>query len=448
MTDITNPSDRPAAPAATDQGAGQETGLPQAVGQLRSAATEARNAGTASRSAGTEARNAGKKLSPILGLPLADDPAPRSPNQATALAEDPALTAQARPFELSVILPARDEEANLEACLHSLLVQSDDFFRLGRDWEVLVVDDASTDRTAAIASAAAASWPGLRVMAAPPAELRGQQRGFTGKTNACWAGAQAAQGRWLLFTDADTLHEPGNLRRALHEAAKHDAALLSYSPRQILSGALQHAVMPLIFSELASVYPPAEVNDTAKRTAAANGQFLLVEREAYFSVGGHRAVGRSVLEDVDLAWNIKRASARLGGRGIRLRFAPDALSVRMYRGFSDMVEGWTKNLALLFPHALQLAVWRLLDILLLLLPVLLYLVPWLQLWQKAAILVLWLRTLLRFYTRVSRSHFSFRDCCLAIPGLPLFIVLLLRSWIAHRILHSVSWKGRSYTVTR
>lgn len=434
MTDITNPSDCSAAPAATDPVAGKPNGLPPAVRQAHSA--------------GTEPRSIGTKLSPILGLPLDDDPAPRSPSEPTATAEDPASAAQARPFELSIILPARDEEANLDACLQSLLVQSDDFFRLGRDWEVLVVDDASTDRTAAIASAAAASWPGLRVMAAPPAVFHGQQRGFTGKTNACWAGAQAAQGRWFLFTDADTLHEPGNLRRALHEAAKHDAALLSYSPRQILSNPLQHLVMPLIFSELASVYPPAEVNDPAKRTAAANGQFLLVEREAYFSVGGHRAVGRSVLEDVDLAWNLKRASARLGGRGIRLRFAPDAVSARMYRGFSDMLEGWTKNLALLFPHALQLAAWRLLDILLLLLPALLFLVPWLQLWQKAAILVLWLRTLLRFYTRVSRSHFGFWNCCLAILGLPVFIVLLLRSWIAHRILHSVSWKGRSYTVTR
>lgn len=434
MTDITNPSDRSAAPAATDPVAGKPNGLPPANRQAHSA--------------GTEPRSIGTKLSPILGLPLDDDPAPRSPSEPTATAEDPASAAQARPFELSIILPARDEEVNLDACLHSLLVQSDDFFRLGRDWEVLVVDDASTDRTAAIASAAAASCPGVRVMAAPAVELRGQQRGFTGKTNACWAGAQAAQGRWFLFTDADTLHEPGNLRRALHEAAKHDAALLSYSPRQILSNPLQHLVMPLIFSELASVYPPAEVNDPAKRTAAANGQFLLVEREAYFSVGGHRAVGRSVLEDVDLAWNLKRASARLGGRGIRLRFAPDAVSARMYRGFSDMVEGWTKNLALLFPHALQLAAWRLLDILLLLLPALLFLVPWLQLWQKAAILVLWLRTLLRFYTRVSRSHFAFWNCCLAILGLPVFIVLLLRSWIAHRILHSVSWKGRSYTVTR
>jgi hypothetical protein len=104
------------------------------------------------------------------------------------------------------------------------------------------------------------------------------------------------------------------------------AALLSYSPRQIVHGVAQHTLMPLIFSELATVYPPKEVNDPARRVAAANGQFLLVEREAYFAVGGHRAVGKSVLEDVDLAFNIKRSK-----RGLRLRYAPDALSTRMYR---------------------------------------------------------------------------------------------------------------------
>ena len=113
-----------------------------------------------------------------------------------------------------------------------------------------------------------------------------------------------------------------------------------------------------------------------------------------------------------------------------------------------MFEGWTNNLAWLFPHALQLAAWRLLDVLLLLLPLLFYVMPGLQLWQKGAILLLWLRTLLRFYTRVSRSNFGFVDCTLSIFGLPLFIVLLLRSWFGHRVLHTVSWKGREYRVSR
>ena len=293
------------------------------------------------------------KLSPILGLPVDDEPSRPAPSAATETTLTP-MGEEIR-FELSVIIPARNEERNLPACLESLLVQDSSLFPLGTDWELIVVDDHSTDRTRAIAQEAAARHEGVRVLEAP--SLADTQGGFTGKTNACWFGAQHARGRWLLFTDADTMHEPNDLRHALHEAEKYKAVLLSYSPRQIVSGVAQRAVMPLIFSELASVYPPAEVNDPDKRTAAANGQFLLVERGAYFAVGGHRAVGGSVLEDVDLAWNMKRAK-----RTIRFRYAPDALSTRMYRGFGDMVEGWTKNLALLFPHALRLAAWRTLDV--------------------------------------------------------------------------------------
>ena len=370
---------------------------------------------------------------PVLGL-FADD-GPRTSLQPQTSAEPKPKA----PLELSVIIPARDEETNLAACLDTLVAQHDTIFTLGRDWEILVVDDESTDRTRAIAAEFAAKYPGIHVLTAPPLELKGSKRAFTGKTNACWAGAQASQGQWLLFTDADTRHEPGNLRRALHEADRDVVKLLSYSPRQIMTGLAQRLLMPLVFSELASVYPPAKVNDPAERTAAANGQFLMAERDTYFAVGGHQAVGRSVLEDVELAWNIKRAK-----HGIRLRYAPDALSTHMYRGFADMVEGWTKNLALLFPHSLRLALWRVLDILLLLLPLLIWLLPYLVMWQRVAILALWARTLLRFYQRVARAHFPFLTSAISPLGLPLFVYLLLASYMRHKVLHSVTWRGREY----
>jgi glycosyltransferase involved in cell wall biosynthesis len=375
-----------------------------------------------------------QKFSPILGLPVDDDPVVKEPGEQLS-----SQSSTASGLQLSVMVPARNEEQNLPGCLASLLAQSDEFFLLGRDWELLVIDDASTDRTRALAQQAAAPHAGVRVLEAPLLDLRSATRSFTGKTNACWFAAEQSQGAWLLFTDADTLHEPGDLVRALHEAERHSAVLLSYSPRQIVHGVAQHTLMPLIFSELATVYPPKEVNDPGRRIAAANGQFLMVEREAYFAVGGHRAIGKSVLEDVDLAFNIKRSK-----RTLRFRYAPDALSTRMYRGFGDMVEGWTKNLALLFPHALALAAWRLLDIVLLLLPVLLYLLPYLVLWQRAAIVLLWARTLVRFYNRVARSHFSFVDCACSVFALPLFLWLLVRSWMNLRLFHQVAWKGREY----
>jgi glycosyltransferase involved in cell wall biosynthesis len=346
-------------------------------------------------------------------------------------------------LELSVIVPARNEERSLGACLASLLRQSEPGFALGAQWEVIVVDDDSTDATRKIAAEAAEGHPGVTVMDAPPLDTSATG-GFTGKTNACWAGAQIARGGHLLFTDADTVHEIGDLSRALREADRHRAALLSYSPRQIVNGFWQRAVMPLVFSELASVYPSQKVNDPAQRLAAANGQFLMVEREAYFAAGGHRAVGDAVLDDVELAYNIKRRPGV-----IRFRYAPEALSTHMYRTTGEMVEGWTKNLALLFPEPVALAMWRVLDVLLFFgLPVAAFGIWWLVPWQIGVILLIWARTLWRFYARVARSNFPALDVTISILGAPLFVYLLIRSVVHRRVKKSVIWKGRSYNPVR
>ncbi len=361
-----------------------------------------------------------------------------SPDAASAMT---ASTATETYLRLSVIVPARNEAAVLGECLRSLVGQSDVGFELGVEWELIVVDDDSTDGTRAIAKAV--EREGVVVIDAPRLD-QSDRGGFTGKTNACWAGAQRARGAWLLFTDADTVHEPGDLSRALHEAKRYGVALLSYSPRQIVTGFWQRAVMPLVFSELASVYPPKKVNDPASHLAAANGQFLLVEREAYFVVGGHRVVGQEILEDVALARKIKRTR-----HAIRLRYAPDALAARMYRSLPEMVEGWTKNLALLFPSAVLVAGMQMLQFLLFFgLPALAMAMPLLVIWQRWAILLVWLRTSWGFYGRVARSKFSAADVAISIFGVPLFCWMLLRSHLHHRVTRSVDWKGRRYKVGR
>lgn len=342
-------------------------------------------------------------------------------------------------IELTVIIPARNEEDCIGACLQSLIAQSEDRFQLGRDWDLVVVDDGSTDGTAA----AARSFAGVTAIEAVKLE-----KGWTGKANAIWTAARKARGRWLLFTDADTVHEPGDLLRAMHEAAKHKVGMLSYSPRQTVTGFWQRALMPLVFSELALSYPPAKVSDPNQRIAAANGQFLLVEREAYRRIGGHPAVRDRVLEDVELALVAKRRKV-----GLRFRYAADALTTRMYRRTSAMIEGWTKNLALLFGNSLLLSMWRALDFILFFgLPVLAF-----ELWNAHftarsltwlgagwALLLLWVRTLVRFYARVAKSNFGLVDCAISPLGLPLFVFLLYRSWFQHKILKQVSWKGRTY----
>src|SRR5271167_1493999 len=131
-------------------------------------------------------------------------------------------TGSARPA-LSVIVPARNEEASIGACIQSLVAQHE------VPLEIIVVDDQSTDRTREIAS----SFPRDRVQVIAAGEV---PPGWTGKNNAVTSGSKAARGEWLFFTDADTIHRPGSLARSLDEANRQHAALLSYSPEQIVKG--------------------------------------------------------------------------------------------------------------------------------------------------------------------------------------------------------------------
>ncbi|HEX9121173.1 MAG TPA: glycosyltransferase [Terriglobales bacterium] len=239
---------------------------------------------------------------------------------------------------VSVIVPARNEEACLGACLDSLLAQT------GTDFEIIVVNDQSTDRTREIA----ASRAGVRVIEAGPLAA-----GCSGKCNAAQSGADVARGEWLLFTDADTVHLPGSLERSLREAREHQVDLLSYSPAQEVHGLVENAIMPVIYAELAATYRPRDVCDPASAVAAANGQYLLITRAAYDAAGGHAALSHTLLEDVALAKAVKRS-----GRKLRFRFGGDAVRTRMYRTWHDLRDGWTKNLALLFPRTLRLAAIR------------------------------------------------------------------------------------------
>ena len=197
--------------------------------------------------------------------------------------------------EVSVIVPARNEEACLADCLRSLVGQEEP------SYEVLVVDDHSTDGTRRIAE----SFP-LRVISADPLPP-----GWSGKCNAAWSGAKAARGKWLLFTDADTKHTLHSITAGLSEAAAFDAALLSYSPKQEVHSFAERALMPVIFAELAATYRPKDVCDPHSPVAAANGQYMLIRREVYDAVGGHAAVATAILEDVELAKRVKQAGGRL-----------------------------------------------------------------------------------------------------------------------------------------
>jgi glycosyltransferase involved in cell wall biosynthesis len=333
---------------------------------------------------------------------------------------------------VSVIVPARNEEACLGACLGSLVAQS------GVDFEVIVVDDNSIDRTKEVAwsyktskAGGVLTRPSVTVIPAPPLPT-----GWTGKNNAMSAGAKIARGNWLLFTDADTVHMPGSLERAVAEAEQHGAALLSYSPEQEVRGFSEKAAMPVIFAELAATYPPKKVRDPASPVAAANGQYLLISREAYDAVHGHTSIAGTLLEDVRMAGLVKSS-----GRKIFFRYGGEAVRTRMYRSWEQMKEGWTKNLALLFKHPARralglLAFWAF---------------AWTTFvsglssilsghWRAGYYLV----PMILLYARVARANFRPATNVIATAaGVPLAGYLLLRSWSMQKK-GGVVWKGRIY----
>lgn len=327
---------------------------------------------------------------------------------------------------VSVIVPARDEEASLGACLSSLVAQT------GVEREIILVDDGSTDGTRSIAR----SFADVIVVDAPP-----PAPGSSGKCNAAHAGARTARGRWLLFTDADTVHVPGSLAAAVAEAEEHGVALLSYEPRQEVRAWWERAVMVVIFAELNRTFPLDDVSDPASPNAAANGQYILITRDAYDAVGGFAAFARTLLEDVALARAVKRA----GGR-IRFRPGHERVATRMYTTFAALREGWTKNLSPLFPNAPALAVARMLEIAVVGAGIGMALAPVDAIVRVAAAIVAALAGA-RFAARIRRARFPWPDLLLAPLGVPLFAWLLVRSHRRYRA-GQVVWKGRTYAPAR
>ncbi|ADV62655.1 glycosyl transferase family 2 [Isosphaera pallida ATCC 43644] len=229
---------------------------------------------------------------------------------------------------VTAIIPAKDEESTLADCLNSVLAQ--DYPRL----EVIVVDDRSRDRTRAIAENIAARDPRVRVL--PIDHL---PEGWTGKTHALHVASQHAKGDWLWFLDADTRHIPRCLSIVLAHAIRHDAALASVLPTLRGETFWENLIQPLAGVVLMRAFPLVLVNSRHSRRAFANGQFILVRRDAYHAVGGHEVVRHRFVEDIYLARRVKEA-----GFAIRVSVAPRLSSTRMYTSLGQIVRGWSRIL--------------------------------------------------------------------------------------------------------
>ncbi len=232
---------------------------------------------------------------------------------------------------VSVVIPARNEAAGIETAVRSILASTYHAF------EVIVVDDRSTDDTAAIVGSLAAREPRLRLVLG-----EALPDGWYGKPWACAQGARAGTGALLLFTDADTRHQPELLGRAVAALGQERVGLVTVAPHQRCVTFWERLIMPQIWLLLAVRYHPSRVNHARReRDIIANGQFILTTREAYETAGTHAAVRHEVAEDLALAQAYLRH-----GLGLHFAFAERLMETRMYQSLPQLIEGWSKNIYL------------------------------------------------------------------------------------------------------
>ncbi|HBK99117.1 MAG TPA: glycosyl transferase family 2 [Microcoleaceae bacterium UBA10368] len=239
--------------------------------------------------------------------------------------------------KVSVIVPAYNEAENIRDCAIAILQSTP---LSVNNLEVLIVDDRSTDDTLAIAQTLQqqVNDPRLKILAG---QARPANQYWAGKNWACAEAVQVATGEFLLFIDADVRLKPGAIETAIETVQTEKIDLLTCMPALVCECFAEWLVQPLMFNHLAVCFDFTAVNDPTTDSAFAAGPFMLFRRSAYEKIGGHASVASEIVEDVELARRIKRAGLKLGlYAGSNLAF------VRMYRSWSALWEGWTKNLYL------------------------------------------------------------------------------------------------------
>ena len=242
---------------------------------------------------------------------------------------EPTATPPSPPL-ISVCVPARDEEKNIQRCVHALLSQT------YPNLEVIVLDDRSSDATPEILRELATQNDRLKV-------IHGSDlpSGWAGKPYALYQAEKVTRGEWLCFIDADTFLAPDALSSCYAKALETGADLFTIMTFQITGTFWEKAVLPLVMTALSVGFSPGKVNDPARKDAIANGQFIMIRRKVYDAIGGHEKVKDQIVEDKAISEQVKWNGYRLiVADGMRVA------STRMYTSLPEMWEGWTKNIYL------------------------------------------------------------------------------------------------------
>jgi chlorobactene glucosyltransferase len=335
---------------------------------------------------------------------------------------------------LSIVVPARNEQRQIENCVESLLAQR------YADFEVVVVDDCSEDQTPAILQQMASANPRLRVVHGETLPA-----GWVGKPWALEQGARVADGRWLLFTDADTVHDPDGAASAVAAARASNVDVLSLLTEQDLGTLSERMLMPSLFlAILDGTGPIGDVGDKTKSDVALfNGQYILTSRTAYAALGGHAAVRNEIAEDLELARRFKRD----GRFRIALAASKGVARTRMYRSLREIWDGFVKNFAL---GIARRPAWATLGILALacvspLSPLILLLLLASVRWGDAVALASSLALVLVVASYRMRSAGLPRYAALWLPiGTAFVVAVSIASVLLYASGRGVWWRGRRY----
>lgn len=304
---------------------------------------------------------------------------------------------------ISVIVPAHNEEAGIRECLQSVLDQDYPNF------EVILVDDRSGDRTLSIADEMVCGRPNFKVIRVH--ELPG---GWTGKCHALDVGVRHATGGWYAFLDADSTIEKSALRQCYAAAVQHQVNMITLSPRFVLKTFWEKALQPTFVAMSCILFPLPQINDPASPVASANGMFYLISRYAYDKIGGHNDVKGLAVEDIGIGKRVKAS-----GLGLLFANGHNVLRTRMYTGLREILDGWTRILSASMNYEIS--------------AVLKYLLMHLLMSPPAAILAI--------YTVVSIGMGLFPNTWYVLPAILTLEIIVISSWFCSQLGISMKYSG-------
>ncbi|MCK5566782.1 MAG: glycosyltransferase [Actinomycetia bacterium] len=341
---------------------------------------------------------------------------------------------KAKPL-ISVLIPARNEEDNIKRCINSLLKQ--DY----TNFEILVLDDGSTDNTAEIVNELIKKDPRIRLYYGKPLA-----RGWLGKSYACQQLAGYAKGQYFLFVDADTLHFPTSVSSSVACLLKYEIDALSVFPKQIMVTFPERMVIPFANFMIMGFMPLALIRKSRRAIfCTAIGQFMLFKREVYEAIGGHESVKGKILEDVIISKQVKRC-------GYKFMIFDGSINLycRMYHNFSEIVSGYSKVLFSSFDYSITMISTAIVLI------AAIYLMPFIMFplgiifdWQQIYVNIIALQIIFILITRIMLS-IRFRMKAVDILLYPLSVIYLLslavNSVLQFKFNIGVCWKGRTYNI--